>query len=75
LVKAMRAALKGWSPTWGKLERSGRVQAGRLTTAPTHPDALRASPNTSVYIGPERRADAPSSRDETTDADRNRDAA
>ncbi len=25
LVKAMRAALKGWAPGWGKLERSGRV--------------------------------------------------
>jgi cellulose synthase/poly-beta-1,6-N-acetylglucosamine synthase-like glycosyltransferase/peptidoglycan/xylan/chitin deacetylase (PgdA/CDA1 family) len=27
LCKAMRAALKGWSPGWGKLERTGRVQA------------------------------------------------
>ncbi|MBL0940366.1 MAG: glycosyltransferase [Gemmatimonadaceae bacterium] len=26
LVKAMRAALKGWNPSWGKLERTGRVQ-------------------------------------------------
>lgn len=27
LLKAMRAALKGWAPGWGKLERTGRVQA------------------------------------------------
>ena len=27
LVKAMRAALKGWAPSWGKLERTGRVTA------------------------------------------------
>ena len=27
LCKAMRAALKGWAPGWGKLERTGRVQA------------------------------------------------
>lgn len=26
LLKAMRAALKGWAPGWGKLERTGRVQ-------------------------------------------------
>ena len=26
LVKAMRAALKGWAPGWGKLERTGRVR-------------------------------------------------
>lgn len=25
LLKAMRAAAKGWSPAWGKLERTGRV--------------------------------------------------
>jgi len=27
LCKAMRAALKGWAPGWGKLERTGRVRA------------------------------------------------
>ncbi|WP_310570522.1 glycosyltransferase [Gemmatimonas sp.] len=27
LVKAMRAALKGWAPGWGKLERTGHVTA------------------------------------------------
>ena len=27
LVRAMRAALKGWAPGWGKLERTGRVSA------------------------------------------------
>ncbi|HCT57658.1 MAG TPA: hypothetical protein DGD08_10705 [Gemmatimonas aurantiaca] len=27
LLKAMRAAVKGWAPGWGKLERTGRVQA------------------------------------------------
>jgi cellulose synthase/poly-beta-1,6-N-acetylglucosamine synthase-like glycosyltransferase/peptidoglycan/xylan/chitin deacetylase (PgdA/CDA1 family) len=26
LLKAMRAALKGWAPGWGKLERTGRVR-------------------------------------------------
>jgi hypothetical protein len=26
LVNAMRAALKGWAPGWGKLERTGRVR-------------------------------------------------
>lgn len=26
LVRAMRAALRGWAPGWGKLERTGRVQ-------------------------------------------------
>jgi cellulose synthase/poly-beta-1,6-N-acetylglucosamine synthase-like glycosyltransferase/peptidoglycan/xylan/chitin deacetylase (PgdA/CDA1 family)/spore germination protein YaaH len=27
LLRAMRAALKGWAPAWGKLERTGRVRA------------------------------------------------
>lgn len=52
LVRAMRAALKGWSPGWGKLERTGRVQE------PTPPRlrVIAADPaDVATYDGSERR--------------------
>ena len=35
LVRAMWAALRGWSPGWGKLERTGRVAAQDIVHAAT----------------------------------------
>ncbi|MCA0374404.1 MAG: glycosyltransferase [Gemmatimonadetes bacterium] len=53
LVKAMRAALKGWNPSWGKLERTGRVQQPALrvvdASAPAPP------PPGAPFDGVERR--------------------
>jgi len=52
LVKAMRAALKGWAPGWGKLERTGRVEQGAgATSAPSDALKLPAEP----FDGTERR--------------------
>jgi peptidoglycan-N-acetylglucosamine deacetylase len=35
LLKAIRAALKGWAPSWGKLERTGRVADTGVATTST----------------------------------------
>jgi cellulose synthase/poly-beta-1,6-N-acetylglucosamine synthase-like glycosyltransferase len=35
LLKAIRAALKGWAPSWGKLERTGRVADTGVATSST----------------------------------------
>ncbi len=51
LVKAMRAAIKGWAPGWGKLERTGRVEEGKPVLAYAASDVT--SPHS--YEGPERR--------------------
>lgn len=55
LLKAMRAALKGWAPSWGKLERTGRVAelASALAATP-EPAAVPAK----AYAGKERRRTA-----------------
>lgn len=52
LLRAMRAAITGWAPGWGKLERTGRAQAGRVAAARV---ALAPVP-TEAYTGPDRRA-------------------
>jgi hypothetical protein len=51
LVKAMRAAIKGWAPGWGKLERTGRVAGGKPVLAYVAADVSSPAP----YDGPERR--------------------
>ena len=56
LVKAVRAALKGWAPGWGKLERTGRVEQ-RPTLVP-NPRTLGRPAETSDFTGRERRRKA-----------------
>ncbi len=53
LVQAMRAALKGWAPSWGKLERTGRVQEGVTPALAYVADVTDAS--ATGYDGPNRR--------------------
>jgi peptidoglycan-N-acetylglucosamine deacetylase len=56
LVKAMRAAIKGWAPSWGKLERTGRVKdeaPAEILARPLRGDGPSGSPR--PYEGPERR--------------------
>ncbi len=56
LVKAMRAALKGWAPGWGKIERTGRVQQRELCTVGTV--AVVTPLHVRRYVGSERRQKA-----------------
>lgn len=53
LVKAVRAALKGWAPGWGKLDRTGRVAQRPSQIAPA-PPAVPPAP-TPEFEGQERR--------------------
>ncbi len=52
LVRAMRAALKGWSPGWGKLERTGRVSTAPV---PAKAEATVTPLHRAPYGGEERR--------------------
>lgn len=54
LVRAMRAALKGWAPGWGKLERTGRVSHA-VTPLPVQPDPSVTPLHRTPYHGDERR--------------------
>ena len=53
LVRAMRAAMKGWAPGWGKLERTGRVSPSVAPTAVTETAVIPL--HRAPYEGEERR--------------------
>ncbi len=56
LVKAMRAALKGGAPGWGKLERTGRVQA--MESSVTQIVGAETARTAVEFSGHDRRRDA-----------------
>lgn len=56
LVKAVRAALKGWAPGWGKLERTGRMHEHALLYPNVDVGVIELAEHR--YVGTERRRKA-----------------